>query len=55
MKAPSKFIKVRQGVTTVVYSLYGLNTTLAVQVSHRDVKPVIFRTLGRKFDFSKKI
>ena len=55
MKAPSKFIKVRQGITTIVYSFYGANTTLAVQVSHREVKPVIFRTLGRKFDFSEKI
>ena len=52
MKAPSSFIKVRQGITTVVYSLYGGGASRKVHVSHRDVKPVVFRTLGRKFDFS---
>lgn len=49
MQAPSKFIKIRQGVTTVVYSFYGGGTTLKNFISHRDVKPVVFRTLGRKF------
>lgn len=52
MKSPTKFIKVRQGVTTVVYSFYAGGTSRGVKISHRDVKPVIFRVLGRKFDFS---
>jgi len=53
MKAPSKFIKMRQGVTTIVYSFYDHGASRNTYVSHRDVKPVIFRTLGRKFDFSR--
>lgn len=55
MKSPLKFIKVAQSVSTMVYRYYGDGACRKVTVSHRNVPPIIFRTLGRKFDFSQKI
>ena len=51
MKVPNKFVKISQGPTTIVYILYGGSASRNVKISHREVKPAIFRVVGRKFDF----
>ena len=47
MKSASKYIKITQGPTTAVYSYKLCGNTLGVIVTHRDLKPVLFRKSRR--------
>lgn len=48
MRSPNKWIRVCQGPTTATY-LYYAPKILAVEITHKPLKPVLFRK-GRRLD-----
>ena len=51
MKVAEKWIRIVQGTTVAVYRYQAGKTCLAVQVHHREPKPVLFRkAAGRNFN-----
>lgn len=47
MKTPNRYIKIKQGPTTAVYSYKVSGDTAGVRITHKEPKPVLFRN-GRK-------
>ena len=47
MKTSNRYIKINQGPTTAVYSYKVNGDTVGVRITHKELKPVLFRN-GRK-------